>query len=792
MTPTLLLIHHSHTDIGYTDPQGVVEHWQAEYLRQALRLVAEHDDFAWQCEGFRQVELFLATATDDERAALLEAVRGGRIGLSASWANLNELADQPLLERLTRRASSFAESTGLPLRSALTADINGHSWGFSAALLDAGVENLFACVHTHHGRYPLDGPQTGFWWEAPDGRRLLVWSGEHYHLGNELGLAPGAVSSYLTKDDCDAHTIFHDWWTVAERRIPRYLERLRAAGAAVDPIPVMISGLRSDNAPPSAAIAEAAARWNREHGDVCSVAMSTVDEFFDTLRNTDLALALPIHRGDWPDWWSDGLASEPESTRLFREAQRRWVWLRSLLERHRELPRPDLDALETRLALYAEHTFGHSDSVTAPWHLLSQALGARKRAYAAVALDEVTTLIDHAAARLGAAAPAPDRPLRFRVENPLDIPVSGIVPLIVGHEEYRERDLDGPVRLRDLRAARILPWQRRPVPRGMAFEVPLQLAPGAWHELELAASGGKAQHEPEPQPWTDGGELIADAVRVAWRRGEGITAVRCGDRSLLRPGAPFPALTPLVETTPTAGGAAGAQLHDPAHAQAATRAAMGLARKGPGEERALARCTGGRVLAAGPVSLRHQLRFAGAGLLHAELELAVHRAAPVIEAALRLQLASTWDPTNLYLPLPFAWPGASEPWLFKSGAALRPWRDQLPGTVTDWSCLQEGFAWCGRQGGLAVAMLDAPLLWLGPLEGGPRRLMGDAELPAAPDHLLAWLAANHWETNFRADLGGFMEYRFAISWGADLADPTVARARCRGLCHGLRAFRLGD
>mgnify|MGYP000016461092 CR=1 FL=1 len=36
MTPTLLLIHHSHTDLGYTELQGRITRWHVDFIRQAL------------------------------------------------------------------------------------------------------------------------------------------------------------------------------------------------------------------------------------------------------------------------------------------------------------------------------------------------------------------------------------------------------------------------------------------------------------------------------------------------------------------------------------------------------------------------------------------------------------------------------------------------------------------------------------------------------------------------------------------------------------------------------------
>ena len=55
-------------------------------------------------------------------------------------------------------------------------------------------------IHTHHGYHPLFRKQTPFWWKAPSGRRLLAWNGEHYNLGNELGIAGTPGFEYTIQD----------------------------------------------------------------------------------------------------------------------------------------------------------------------------------------------------------------------------------------------------------------------------------------------------------------------------------------------------------------------------------------------------------------------------------------------------------------------------------------------------------------------------------------------------------------------------------------------------------------
>ncbi len=77
---TVHLIHHSHLDIGYTDPQPIVLANQASFLDSALDLVAATDDraddarFRWCAESLWPVQRWAASRPRGPRGG----VRGAR------------------------------------------------------------------------------------------------------------------------------------------------------------------------------------------------------------------------------------------------------------------------------------------------------------------------------------------------------------------------------------------------------------------------------------------------------------------------------------------------------------------------------------------------------------------------------------------------------------------------------------------------------------------------------------------------------------------------------------------
>ena len=94
------IVHHSHTDVGYTDLQEQVIYNQANNIRRAVELIENgiktnttQKDLKWNCETWYCVEQFFKMATEEEKEKFFDLVKKGNIGLSANYLNFNDLAD---------------------------------------------------------------------------------------------------------------------------------------------------------------------------------------------------------------------------------------------------------------------------------------------------------------------------------------------------------------------------------------------------------------------------------------------------------------------------------------------------------------------------------------------------------------------------------------------------------------------------------------------------------------------------------------------------------------------------
>jgi len=802
---TIHLIHHTHTDIGYTDHQGKIERFQIDYLKQAISIFekaasGERDDwkgFRWTAETFWAVERFLAATDAGWHERLANAIRGGGIELTATYLHWNELISQGLSQAFVARATDYGKKIGVPVRCALSADINGYGWGYADSLLNNGVENFMVCIHSHHGMPPLGKRQVPFKWKAPSGGELLVWSGDHYMMGNFLGLVPRAAYDMCFRDEFTVFPLIEENMPVATARLGRYLAQLEADAYPYDFLPIGFSGIMVDNAPPNPEMCAFVREWNARFGEQVQIEFSTPSRFFGQLRST--REEIPVHAGDWPDWWSDGLGSVPTETRLYRKSERDLRELEGALERYPVTLRPGtLESIRQPLALYAEHTFSHNDSLIYPWKTEVQAVSANKRALAQAAYARAAEAWDQIFVQKGHGVHENRFPMRFKVINPTDQPLTRLVEFYFDY--FQVGQIDKGARVVDESTGQVVAAQMTTTRRGVTWWVEASVEPGEEktycvhaepkalryierNPVDVAKPDVRGSEPASPFQLREG-EFVSPHAVLRWSLPEGITELidRKTNVNLLACSGEHTLFGPVYIK---------GLVDDPSDEMQVFRQrnAMGRNRNPVRSERDAGQLESVRLLGEGDLFADLELSFRVAGCEFYKVILRFPANDARIEAGVRLHKKSVWEVENLYVGLPFAKEGSAL-WLEKSGAWMRPYVDQIPDTLTDYYCLQDGFVVTGPDLGMAVACIDAPLLQLGPLEHGIRKLAGHPDLRNDVPKLYSWVMNNIWEVNFDPNLGGFHEFCYAISWSTQLRDLNQATRKCRILCEQLKAFQV--
>ncbi|MDP8900024.1 MAG: hypothetical protein M3N33_02520, partial [Actinomycetota bacterium] len=334
---TVDLIHHSHLDIGYTDPQAVVLDQQVAYLDAVLDLIDESDGwpedarFRWNVETTWLLQHWLARRPREERERLFARVREERIEINALPFTMHtEAFSMDELARQLDFAVELRERHDVEIVSAMQTDVPGATLGLATLLTDAGIENL-SVAHNFTGRsvpYLLDGQhlRRPFWWEAPSGKRLLVWytdtaMGSAYMEGNLVGLAsgyPGALAvlpEYLAALAARPYPYGTRFgWTG-----PNPALTMTRVPDALDVLHLRVQGSYADNAPPSLTPATIVREWNAAWA-YPRLRMATNREFFDRARQR-AGDEIAVERGDWTDWWADGIGSAAIELGVNRRAQ---------------------------------------------------------------------------------------------------------------------------------------------------------------------------------------------------------------------------------------------------------------------------------------------------------------------------------------------------------------------------------------------------------------------------------------------------------------------------------------
>lgn len=756
------IVHHSHTDVGYTDLQEQVIYNQINNIRNVVRLIktgyeknTAEKDLKWNCETYYCVEQFLKEASEEERRDFFSLVKKGNIGISATYLNFNDLADGAMLDRRTAEMQEIFTAEGLPVRTAMTADINGISLGARDALLNNGIEFLYTNIHTHHGMYPLYQNQKPFFWEREDGRKLLVWNGEHYNLGNALGIV---FSKNISPDA--SHPLDDSKMEALHANLTESIEEYEQSGYPYDFYITSVSGVFSDNAPVNPAIIATVNAYNERYGKEEHLQMVTLQELYELIR--EKTADAPVLRGAMNDWWGNGVGSTPYAVKHYKEALRVFHMCERLEEKtgiHNEMLKR---TAEDNALLYAEHTWGHSSTISEPYHTLVNNLDIRKTSYASKA---------HEAAAMGKNEQCHKLGDILRYYN-----LSGEVKAVsLSREEkvfpvefYVEAISLPNVKVTDLKTGEVLPVQISSHPRGVLISFLAKFEP-----MEEKLFSYEEQPEIPEKLYTRtawvGAERVKDIVntydpvscrlpyelenewfKISYRPGEGITSFynkKTGTEMMKEGLEAF--FTPIYERT---------EIRKGVYAE---RSRLGRNIRGLHAEQYQGKLKDVKILEHGIIFTKLEFTFELEGAYRSSMLLKMYRGLPKIEFSFRIAKTLSEDIESVYMPLSLNLEEIPEFYINNGGVGMRPGIDQLPGTNMEYYIADEGILYHGKEHSILINTLDTPLLYTGEMKSHPIVLCdGKEEYNRRP--VYSWIMNNTWETNFKMDLSGFGEFRYAL------------------------------
>ena len=755
----VLVLHHSHTDIGYTHPQPVLWELERRFIDEAIDLCERTGDWPepsrvrWTCETTTPLIRWLEQSSAKQVERFRALVKAGQIGAAAMPLNITPLYNSVQLAHSLQRAKRLREELGLPMRVAINHDVNGLPWPIVDLLRDAGVEMLVMGINVHFGGAPLHRP-LAFRWKGPggeggkDAREILAFNGEHYQaFDRETKLRNGNLDEMVAG-------------------LNGYVQRLLHFKYPYDFVYLTATHhWFADNNPPNPRLAEMVRKWNDE-GRTPRVRFILPEELLARVRKQP-AETIPTYGGDWPDWWNFGSASSAAETRINRHAKTRLIAAQTLAalrpsdgddtdrKRQTETFRRAWDAAD----LYDEHTWGifctvqnrNVDPVNEQWYHKGQ-LAYEARSLSGLLLRDQLDALAGGATRAGGTARG------ILVFNPTPVPRRDFVriPRSVadGHFElFSSHVLQIDVH-RDL------------YDDGNSILIgPVELPAFGWRSLELA----------ELKPAAAAKDLAASDhciesphYRLCFNRETGRVESLFDKRidvELLDGASEWPFFgfvreTPDPQKQAMNTGELGREslylfaYPGPQAGPTPWRTEWSAIRQGPTKLKSAT-----THIAADGVTLALAWEAPGVEDLHQRITLSAHR--PAIRMSASFNKLDVRTPEGIYFTFPLDLPN----WRAHYDTADVPVefdREQLPGSLRDYVTVGRWASIGNDRAAVTLACPDAPMVMFGGFNFARLHKPQMTDKPL----LLAWPMNNYWNTNFRVSQPGYVRFDYALTSGA--------------------------
>jgi len=347
----IIVVCKTHFDIGYTHRvKDLLNYYRTTMIDRALDVVDDsrelpiEQQFAWTSPGWVMQKVLddWPGQTPERRARLEAAMQSGKFVTHALPFSIEaELLEPEEFARGYVFADAISREYDLPLaRGAKTTDVPSQSRSLATGLAHGGVKFMHIGCNWPSG-YVHDLPPI-FWWEGPDGSRVLTMYSSIYGTSTAFWRWGGKNDAHV------GHNLLPppDWpyktW-----------------------VAIIVTG--DNSGPPKADGVKAIFAEVAQKLPAAKVRMGTMEEFADALlaEKPDL----PIVKGETPDTWIHGCMSDPGGMRIARHTGPLMPAVEILNSHLRAWGVPVADAAaelsraHEQALLYNEHTWGGAASV---------------------------------------------------------------------------------------------------------------------------------------------------------------------------------------------------------------------------------------------------------------------------------------------------------------------------------------------------------------------------------------------------------------------------------------------
>ena len=724
-------VQHSHTDIGYTRPQTEIMGEHLRYIDYALDFcdATDHypDDakFRWTCEAAFAVDAYLRSRPQAQIDRLKKRIEEGRIEISGMYFNFDEMPDEQTLAASLYPFDRFRKE-GIPVKTAMQNDVNGIGWCFNDYFNSLGVNYLNMGTHGHRALICFEKP-TAFWWESPSGNRMLTFRAEHYMTGNT------------------AFGIHTDNFKEFENKLMAYLLDLDEKGYEYKTIPIQYSGYLTDNAPPSTLANEMIQKWNIKY-QWPKLRQALVSEFFEDLE-TNHSNDLPVYRGAWPDWWTDGFASGAREAAASRITHTDLIAYQGALSMASmmgsEMPEGINDRIldaNRALLYYDEHTFGAAESVSDPYGRNTMEQRAIKESYVWEAFRRSRMIGEETMGLLQSHFSKEENPTVL-VFNTLNFQRSGLVQVYIDHQ------ILPPGKKFAFTAPNGERMAAQPLARrhdGTYWGIWVKDMPAfGYKKLQLTLEGddqSKAQTGDQPMVTSLSNEWYE--VTIDPNQGK-ITSLK--DKALN---------LELVDQNSDWG--MGQFIYELLGNRSQMEAyTLTDYTRHPLDSVWLDSYQEGSVWNSIVLGGKTTAAYGENGF---KTEIRLYNTTKRIDLVYTIHKKPVLDPEGIYIAMPFTLENGKH-YFEVQGGTIQAGVDQIPGSSNDWNTVQNFATIRNDKAQIIVNSPEVPLMQFGGINTG--RYKADA-LPETT-HIYGWPMNNYWVTNFNADQRGELTFSYQIT-----------------------------